>query len=164
MDTKTTSKGFTLMEMMLVIFIIGVLSTVVITGLSSSRMKARDDERVADLAQLQLALEMYYNACARQYPQPNGSKALVTTASNGCSPGTTFGTFMKKIPKDPKDSTTNYYYQVNANPATSYVLRAQMETSHRTLLTDIDGPVFPTLTPSVGCDDASPYFYYCVQP
>lgn len=90
MHHTTHERGFTLLEMVTVIFIIGVLSTIVVAGLQSSRQKARDDERVTDLATLQLALEMYYNACGRQYPAPTAG-ALDLNANNGCSGSVEFG-------------------------------------------------------------------------
>jgi len=55
-------KGFTLIEMLVVIAIIGLLSSVVVIGLSGAREKARDARRVADIRQIQNALEISYDA------------------------------------------------------------------------------------------------------
>ncbi len=166
MHHTTYERGFTLLEMVTVIFIIGVLSTIVLAGLQSSREKARDDERVTDLATLQLALEMYYNACGRQYPAP-ASGALDLTAHNGCSGSVEFGTFAKTpLPKDPLNST-DYVYAVNATPPTDYVLKATFETAHRKLSEDVDGTKFasPAAGPETSCgaNDATDNLY-CVTP
>jgi len=53
--------GFTLIELLVVISIIGLLSSVVLSSLNSARMKARDANRLSDMRQIRLALEMYYN-------------------------------------------------------------------------------------------------------
>ena len=52
-------RGFTLIELLVVISIISLLSSVVLSSLSSARMKARDARRMQDLIQIRNALEMY---------------------------------------------------------------------------------------------------------
>ncbi len=154
MQQDITERGFTIVEMLTVIFIIGVLSTVAVAGLQSSREKARDNERVAHLAMLQIALEQYYNACSRQYPS-----SLATATANGCTGTINFGIFLRNntLPKDPKNST-DYTYAVNNPATTDYVLRATFELTNSELQDDVDGAdVY-----GVDCDDGS--FYYCVQP
>jgi type II secretion system protein G len=54
-------KGFTLIELLVVIAIIGLLSTLSVVALNSARQKSRDAKRVADVKQIQTALEFYYN-------------------------------------------------------------------------------------------------------
>lgn len=60
-------KGFTLIELLVVIAIIGILSSVVLASLNSARQKSRDARRVADIKQIQLALELYFDANS-EYP------------------------------------------------------------------------------------------------
>lgn len=55
------NKGFTLIEMLVVVAIIGLLASVVITGLGSARQKARDTRRISDIRQIQNVLETYYS-------------------------------------------------------------------------------------------------------
>ncbi|PIS16147.1 MAG: prepilin-type cleavage/methylation domain-containing protein, partial [Candidatus Portnoybacteria bacterium CG09_land_8_20_14_0_10_44_13] len=45
----------------MVIAIIGLLASIVLVSLNSARGKARGVRRVADLRQIQTALEMYYD-------------------------------------------------------------------------------------------------------
>jgi len=62
------NKGFTLVEMLIVVAIIGILSSMVIVGLGSARAKARDSRRISDIRQIQNALEIYYSE-NRNYPE-----------------------------------------------------------------------------------------------
>lgn len=61
MSMKKDKSGFTLIELLVVIAIIGLLSTISILALNSARARARDAKRVADVKQIQTALEMYFN-------------------------------------------------------------------------------------------------------
>ena len=54
-------RGFTLIELMIVVAIIGLLSTIIITQLGPERGKARDAKRKMDLVQIRTALSLYYS-------------------------------------------------------------------------------------------------------
>ena len=58
---KKTKQGFTIIELLVVIAIIGLLSTLSIIALNQARARSRDARRLADIKQMQTALEMYYN-------------------------------------------------------------------------------------------------------
>ncbi|MFA5247771.1 MAG: prepilin-type N-terminal cleavage/methylation domain-containing protein [Patescibacteria group bacterium] len=58
---KNSKKGFTLIELLVVIAIIGLLSTLSVVALGSARQKSRNAKRVADIKQIQTALELYFN-------------------------------------------------------------------------------------------------------
>lgn len=58
---KKRSFGFTLIELLVVISIVGILATVIVTSLAGARAKSRDAKRVADLQNIQLALQYYYD-------------------------------------------------------------------------------------------------------
>ncbi len=57
---KQNKKGFTLIELLVVIAIVGILATIAIVSLQEIRANARDSKRVADIKQIQTALELYY--------------------------------------------------------------------------------------------------------
>jgi type II secretion system protein G len=141
-------KGFTLIELLVVIAIIGILSSVVLASLNSARQKSRDARRIGDIKQLQLALEMYYDS-TNSYPQ-----ALTALVPD----------YIPTEPMDPQNTTTPYDYAPNAaSDATSYVLRATLETDHTALDNDIDGTV-NTVACGDPSDGSSTTLYYCVQP
>lgn len=149
-------RGFTLIELLVVIAIIGILSSVVLASLNTSRQKSRDARIVADMGQMQLALELFFDSC-QQYPQPS-SGALLTTAANGCPSGTTLANFLSTIPTTPLGVA--YTYAVNASPATDYVIMAPLEDGgHVVLDSDVDGTVF-----TVACGTSGSETAYCVSP
>ncbi|MFA6995612.1 MAG: prepilin-type N-terminal cleavage/methylation domain-containing protein [Patescibacteria group bacterium] len=91
---KKNKSGFTLIELLVVIAIIGLLSTISILALNSARARARDAKRVADVKQIQTALEMYYNDVST-YP------ATATTSQPLVNPTTASTTYMALIPPPP---------------------------------------------------------------
>lgn len=145
----SSSKGFTLIELLVVIAIIGILSAVVLFSLNDARSSARDTRRIADLRQVQLALEQYYNE-NDQYPDDASAGAC----DNAEAGGGVLATLGLTGAGDPGSNTYGYGADGTGQ---SYVLRATLEnTSHSALATDVDGTVL-----NCDCSDASGY--YCVQ-
>lgn len=126
------SSGFTLIELLVVIAIIGILSSVVLASLNSARTKARDTRRVSDLKQIQVALELYYDANSKY---PTTLTSLV---------GNTGGASLAVLPIDPRGDLLNvsngYKYAINnATTPTIYHLGAVLEQAHnQTTLEDND--------------------------
>jgi len=120
--------GFTLIELMIVIVIIGILTTIGIFAFQSSQLKARDSRRKSDLEQVTRALEMYYNDNGA-YPLSNSGGEIVGCGSPNrvaCPWGTPFSTtvtYMVKLPKDP-NASLSYYYEKSGN---GYRLYAHLE-------------------------------------
>jgi len=108
-------KGFTLIELLVVIFIIGLLASIVVVSVQAARTKARDAKRVADLKQIQNALESYNNA-NNQYPNPGWAwrsecAAWGGYAANNVIPGLV-PTYLSAFPSDPamnKAANTSCY-------------------------------------------------------
>jgi len=78
---KQNKKGFTLIELLVVIAIIGLLSTLSILALNTARARARDAKRIADVKQIQTALEMFFNDTG-DYPASITPGAAIRTADN----------------------------------------------------------------------------------
>ncbi len=123
-----STKGFTLIELLVVIAIIGILSSIVLASLNSARLKSRDARRIADIKQLQLALQLFYDANS-SYP--------TTTAMLGLNP-----TYIATIATDPVGQVAYLYDPLptaGGASATSYVLAANLEDSaNPALQSDID--------------------------
>ena len=119
---KSNNKGFTLIELLVVIAIIGILSSVVLASLNSARRKGRDARRIADVKQLQLALELAYDAAGIYPAEDSGDIAPAVLVSSG---------YIAAIPADPSGGT--YVYE-QASSGSSYCLGANLETSGHTAL------------------------------
>ncbi|TSA46385.1 type II secretion system protein [bacterium] len=61
------NKGFTLIEMLVVIAIIGLLSSVVLVALGPSRAKAKDARIISDMNQVRAVMETLYNPSTGKY-------------------------------------------------------------------------------------------------
>ncbi len=58
---KKAQKGFTIIELLIVIAIIAILATIVLVTYNGAQAKARDSKRVSDINSIQTKLEEYYN-------------------------------------------------------------------------------------------------------
>jgi len=54
-------KGFSTLELLVVIVIILILAGISIIALNGQRAKARDAKRISDINQIRTVLEFYYN-------------------------------------------------------------------------------------------------------
>ena len=114
-------RGFTLIELLVVIAIIGILSSVVLASLNSARTKARDAKRVSDIKQIQVALELYYDATGA-YPSAATSAAALDKLK-----GSAGGASLSQVPLDPSDNSYYAYAYTSASNPTSYYLGANLE-------------------------------------
>jgi prepilin-type N-terminal cleavage/methylation domain-containing protein len=65
---KTAQKGFTIVELLIVIVVIGILAALVLNTFAGVQARARDTERQTDVNALATQLEVYYNDNGA-YPQ-----------------------------------------------------------------------------------------------
>jgi len=95
-------RGFTLTELMVVIFIIGLLATVVMINVLPSQDRAMVTKAKADIAQLEGALEQY-RLDNMVYPSTSdGLNALVTAPPSLAQPERyRRGGYIRKLPADP---------------------------------------------------------------
>lgn len=119
--------GFTMIELLVVISIIGILTAISLISFSTSQKQARDAERKSDIKQYQTALEAYSNRQASMlYP----SRTTEVDASGLC---VTLG-ISGSCPQDPKQPTYTYKYISNGsgnpnNDASQYILWGYLESS-----------------------------------
>jgi len=55
------NKGFSLIELLVVMFIIGILTSVLLPNLMSARQRAKDAQKISDVNAIKNALRLYYN-------------------------------------------------------------------------------------------------------
>lgn len=117
MKKMFTKKGFTLVELLIVIAIIGVLSALLMANFIGVRQRARDAQRKSDLRQIQSALELYRSDVGN-YPSDVefGGKLANPTDENTA--------YMQKVPTDPVNSGYSYSY---SSDNASYYLAACLE-------------------------------------
>ncbi len=96
------SKGFTLGELLVVFFVIGILIVISFGSIVNSREKARDARRVADMKEIQLGLALYYDV-NKAYPV-----SLSTLSDVGQK-------FLPSIPTDPQTGIAYEYLTSSGN-------------------------------------------------
>jgi uncharacterized protein (TIGR02145 family)/prepilin-type N-terminal cleavage/methylation domain-containing protein len=109
--SKQKKSAFTLIELLVVIAIIGILSTLAVVALQNARSKARDSKRIADVKQIQTALELYFN--------DNGSYPTSVTSTIATS-GIVYIASVPTAPTpaDGSCSTTTNAYTYTSNGST----------------------------------------------
>jgi len=136
MTNKNTYRGFTLVELLIAISLIGILTGVLLAVINPRgiQARARDSQRVSDLAKIKVALENYF-ADNRVYPSNSDSVAGYVDISTFSA--VLEGKYINKLSDDPKETGVlcdnanewrGYAYSTSVN-GTSYVLATAMETS-----------------------------------
>ncbi len=123
---RRLSMGFTLVELLVTITVIGILAAIVYGNVGQANPKARDVERQADLRNLQNAIEQYKRKVGRYpvmgYPGGDGlsSEADGGTYITGLAPE-----YIPVLPKDTRrvNPTLGYSYVTNTD-GTSYKIMA----------------------------------------
>lgn len=128
--TKKFHLGFTLVELLVVISLIGILATLVLANLNAARERGRDAARKSDLKNIQTALRLYYNDYGN-YPASTTNFEISGCGPSGagtCLWGAEFSTnssvYMNILPADPLPSTTYRYSFIDSD---TFLLEACLE-------------------------------------
>ncbi|MFA6016535.1 MAG: prepilin-type N-terminal cleavage/methylation domain-containing protein [Patescibacteria group bacterium] len=131
-------RGFTLLELLIVIVILGVLAALITGNFFTSLKKGRDTKRKADLEQVSRALELYYED-KKVYP------ATLTFGGKLCETASCLvaeKVYMQKVPNDPISEMSYEYKLTNG----SYRLYACLENNLQILPYDV-----LTQAPTMSC-------------
>ncbi len=116
------SKAFTLIELLVVMGIIGILASAVLVSVAPAREKARDVRRLQDMKNIQVALELYYEANGR-YPQVNGAQTSVANcglSNTWCTLETALAAYISPLPRDPSGLQGTFIYSYDSDSGDNY--------------------------------------------
>lgn len=124
---KFLMRGFTLVELLVVVAIIGIIIGVVMGNINTAKQKANDARRVSDIKSVQNALGLYQTGKG-QYPIYDG----YIIGSDILSQSLISELVLKTVPLDPvnKDiGTLTYKYHYKSTDGSDYVLGFCLETN-----------------------------------
>lgn len=100
--TQARQRGFTLLEIMVVIVILGILASIVVPNLMGNKEKADRQKAVTDIVALENALDMYKLDNSRFPTTEQGLEALVTKPQSEPEPRNYKDDgYIRRLPQDP---------------------------------------------------------------
>jgi general secretion pathway protein G len=106
---RRSAKGFTLVEIMVVVVIIGILGALVVPKLLGRTGESRVTAAKVDIATMMQALKLYKLDNQRYPTTEQGLTALITKPTSGpAANGWKDGGYIEKLPKDPWGNSYQY--------------------------------------------------------
>jgi len=147
-SSQAKSRGFTIVELLIVIVVIAILAAISIVAYNGIQSRARDAQRTQDMASIMKAMELYYIDNGKYPPSggqdsPNSSADVPAGYGSSTAYGYSYATnnswlktlrdgkYLASAPIDPVNNDSQYYsYYVYNNgigaecPEPVYALRA----------------------------------------
>lgn len=159
-ENKKYLKGFTLVELLVVIAVLGLLSSIIMVNIKKARINSRDMKRVVEIRQIVKALEAYYLDNS-QYPlhsRYSGSQNWLEVIDDLYNGGY-FGSRYPEI-QDPLYPDRSYEYMISFD-GQDFRIRVHLEDLNNPILSgSMDGPFYPPELGGDACD--SSLGYYCI--
>lgn len=104
---KSSQSGFTLIEIMVVVVILGLLGTMVIQAVGDRPDQAREVKVGNDVASLESALKLYK---LDNFNYPTQAQGLAALSANPSASANWRGPYIERLPKDPWGNDYQYRY------------------------------------------------------
>jgi prepilin-type N-terminal cleavage/methylation domain-containing protein len=130
MKSKNILKGFTLVEVIIVVVIIASLVLLAIAFFRGQIFKGNDARRKGDINRIKIGLE--------EYEKDHNCYPLSQTVV--CNPGTGLTPYLDKIPCDPTTHASYYYEYENSSCPSWYRVYTKLENSSDTAIVSGIGP------------------------
>ncbi len=132
MMTKRKNHGFTLVEILIVVVILGILAAIVIPQFSQASLEARESSLKSDLQAMRSQIELYKIQHLEVLPTVANFDHVMTSVTDiagvdwvdQATSGTAYGPYMRAIPDNPftngntVDSSGDWAYTPNATNGT----------------------------------------------
>ncbi len=106
--TNRKQAGFTLLEVMVVVVILGILASFVVPNLLGNKEKADQQKAITDIVALENALDMYKLDNSVYPTTDQGLEALVTKPGNPEPRNYRDGGYIRRLPNDPWGNDYQY--------------------------------------------------------
>lgn len=118
-----SKRGFTLVELLVVVAILGLLSGMVVISITHVKAKARDSQRVVGINSIATALNLYHNDF-NAFPIYDGN---IEDQDNALSNALIAAETISAVPTDPLN-TGDYQYYYQSIDGSDYYLEYYLET------------------------------------
>ncbi len=108
MKYKSNEDGFTLVEVMVTLVIIGLLTTFVVLNVLPAQGQAQVQKAKGDIANIETALEMFYLDMNRYPTEQQGLAALTVPPAGANEAAYRSGGYIKKMSLDPWGNPYQY--------------------------------------------------------
>ena len=111
--------GFTLVEILIVVVILGILAAIVIPQFTDASTEANESRLASDLQMMRSQIELYKIQHLDQLPDITSSSAFATDMTVGDSNG---GPYMHKVPTNPFNNLNTVVAGTTADGSSGWML------------------------------------------